>query len=305
MEVIIGSARINERGGISGGAAGDQKQSNTPDYTGEVSLEKFYNHKLGWLVFRAKQPEVARKIALTMYKICNNPNIGYDQGTYRLGVVKYGSDAQIKTGADCGSAVRQCVREAAGIDPGNFNTSTEPKALMNTGLFNQVPFTSKEALREGDILVTKTKGHTAVVVNAIVASNGVNISEATNAYYRVYTSKWLAEVENLKDYAGIEDKAISGVMVRVPDKTVETRVGLKGGHYLDWVTGYDPEDKENGYAGVIGKPIDRLQIKMSGITVMYRVSLVGNKGYLPWVANTADYAGIKGKAIDKVQVYVK
>jgi hypothetical protein len=94
-------------------------------------------------------------------------------------------------------------------------------------------------------------------------------------------------------------------MVRVPDKTVETRVGLKGGHYLDWVTGYDPEDNNNGYAGIKGKPIDRLQIKMSGMTVMYRVSLVGNKGYLPWVANTADYAGIKGKAIDKVQVYVK
>ena len=305
MEVIIGSARINERGGISGGAAGDQKQSNTPDYTGEVSLEKFYPHKLGWLIFRAKQSEVARKMALTMYKICNNPNIGYDQGTYRLGVVKYGSDSKVKTGADCGSAVRQCVREATGIDPGNFNTGTEPQALMNTGMFIQVPFTSKEDLREGDILVTKTKGHTAVVVNAMVAANGVNVSEATNAYYRVYTSKWLAEVENLKDYAGLENKAISGVMVRVPDKTVETRVGLKGGHYLGWVTGYDPEDEENGYAGIIGKPIDRLQIKMSGMTVMYRVSLVGNKGYLPWVANTADYAGIKGKAIDKVQVYVK
>ena len=305
MEVIIGSARINERGGISGGAAGDQKQKNTPDYTGEVSLEKFYVHKLGWLVFRAKQPEVARKIALTMYKICNNPNIGYDQGTYRLGVVKYGSDAQIKTGADCGSAVRQCVREAAGIDPGNFNTATEPQALMNTCLFTQVPYTKPEALREGDILVTRSQGHTAVVVNAVIASNGVDASKATNAYYRVYTSKWLAEVENLKDYAGIEDKAISGVMVRVPDKTVETRVGLKGGHYLDWVTGYDPEDNDNGYAGIKGKPIDRLQIKMSGMTVMYRVSLVGNKGYLPWVANTADYAGIKGKAIDKVQVYVK
>lgn len=305
MNVVLGAARINARGGISGDAPGDQKQSNTPDYTGEVSLTKFYMHKQGWLVFRAKNPEVARKIALTMYKICNNPNIGYDQGTYRLGVVKYGSDAKVKTGADCGSAVRQCVREATGIDPGNFNTGTEPEALMNTGAFNQIPFTRMEDLREGDILVTMTKGHTEVVVNAIVAANGVDVSDATNAYYCVYTNKWLPEVKNLEDYAGIENKAISGVMVRVPDHVVSTRVGVKGGSYLDWATGYDQKDKNNGYAGILGKSIDRLQIKIDSGTVMYRVSLVGNNGYLPWVANTSDYAGIKGKAIDKVQVYIK
>lgn len=305
MNVVIGSARINERGGISGGKAGDQKQTNTPDYSGEVSLENFYVHKLGWVIVRAKKAEHAYALAKAMYTACNNANVGYDQGSDRLGVVKYGTGAQIKTGADCGSLVRECAKEATGKDPGNFNTSTEVNALLATGLFDLIQFTSKDALREGDILVTKTKGHTAIVVNAIVASNGVDVSKAKNAYYRVYTSEWLDEVENLTDYAGIENKAISGVMARVPGHVISTRVGIKGGGYLGWVTGYNENDKENGYAGILGKPIDRLQVKMAGATAMYRVSIIGDKGYLPWVANTSDYAGIKGKTIDKVQIYIK
>ena len=34
MSVIIGSARIDERGKITGGSVGDQKQSSRPDYKG-------------------------------------------------------------------------------------------------------------------------------------------------------------------------------------------------------------------------------------------------------------------------------
>ena len=34
MSIIIGSARIDERGKTTGGAAGDQKQTSKPDYKG-------------------------------------------------------------------------------------------------------------------------------------------------------------------------------------------------------------------------------------------------------------------------------
>ena len=61
-----------------------------------------------------------------------------------------------------------CVRYA-GISINDFNTSTEPMRLLNTGAFVEMvgeKYTdSPDYLREGDILVTRTKGHTCVVLN--------------------------------------------------------------------------------------------------------------------------------------------
>ena len=307
MEIWFGSARINEKNGVSGGAPGDQKQTSTPDKTGEVAIEKFYVHKLGWYILRAKNEAQARQIAVSMLRACNNANIGYDQGTHRLGVVKYGTAATVKTGCDCGSLVRQCVKEATGKDAGNFNTGSERKALLNTGLFTLVEYTGTNSLREGDILVTKTQGHTGVIVSAPTASNGVTVSDAKDVFYAAYCNgKWQDEVKSLTDYAGIENKAISGVMVRVPNHTVKVRVRRRGtSSYLDWASGYDPKDNNNGYAGIIGKPIDRLQMKMNSGHIMYRVSIVGSVAYLPWVTDATDYAGLNGKEIDKIQICLK
>ena len=45
--IMIGSARINERGKLSGGVAGDQKQvSSANDTKGEVSMQPFYVQRL-------------------------------------------------------------------------------------------------------------------------------------------------------------------------------------------------------------------------------------------------------------------
>ena len=47
MSIIIGSARVDEKGTYSGGASGDQKQtSSTNDTKGEVSMKPFYVHLL-------------------------------------------------------------------------------------------------------------------------------------------------------------------------------------------------------------------------------------------------------------------
>lgn len=162
MGVMIGSARIDESGKISGGKAGDQKQTSTPDYKGEVSQQPFYVHKKGWIVLRPKNKNIAMRIASAMIRACNNKHIGYGQNG-RLGIIKYGTSTDTDTEGDCSSTVRQCVKEASGKDPGDFNTSTEVNALMKTGLFEKIPYTKGMPLYEGDILVTKTKGHTAVV----------------------------------------------------------------------------------------------------------------------------------------------
>lgn len=166
MAVIIASARGDENGGIRGGKAGDQ--------TGrEVCTENFYRSRLGWRAFRAKDPEVARKIAQDMLYACNNRHVGYDQGNNQslfYEARKFGFDCSkvdVDCETDCSQLLRVCIMYA-GINIGMFSTADEAQYLLNTGAFEEL-FGSEytetgTALQVGDILVTKTKGHTVVVV---------------------------------------------------------------------------------------------------------------------------------------------
>ena len=192
MSVIIGSARIDERGKASGGAAGDQKQTGKPDYSGEVSLQNFYIVSKGWYVIRPKSAAHAVKIAERMLTACNNINIGYDQGG-RLGVISNGINTTKPTEADCSSLVRACVKEATGKDPGNFTTATEVKILEATGLFEEkISYKSGVTLYTGDILVTKTQGHTVIVVdgaNRTESKSSGSSSTATPASSKIAPAK--------------------------------------------------------------------------------------------------------------------
>ena len=163
MGLLVGSARIDENGKIAGGKAGDQTKQ-------EVSTQAYYVHSKGWYCFRPKSIDDANKIADAMLQACQNDNIGYDQGN-RTGVIeqlkKCGSMAKISTPteADCSSLIRGCCIQA-GFDPGNFNTASEATALKNSGKFyEKISVTSKTELFNGDILVTKTKGHTVAIVS--------------------------------------------------------------------------------------------------------------------------------------------
>ncbi len=177
MSIMVGSARIDERGNASGGAAGDQKQTSAKnDLTGEVSMQKMYSHSKGWYILRPKSAAHAVKMADLMKAACNNANIGYDQGN-RLRVVQHGIMTAVKTECDCSSLVREVVKEATGKDPGNFTTANEAASLEATGLFeSKRSYVSQSAtpVYDGDVLVTKTKGHTVIVVsgNARKAASG-------------------------------------------------------------------------------------------------------------------------------------
>lgn len=164
MTYVIGSARVDENGKYQGGAAGDQKQKSSPDYSGEVSRQNFYIHSKGWVILRAKDAGQSKKIAAAMATACDNPNIGYSQSA-RYGILTVGTATKTPTNADCSSLVRQCVKEATGKDPGDFTTGTEATKLIATGLFDKLAYTNGAVLYVGDILVTKTKGHTVVVID--------------------------------------------------------------------------------------------------------------------------------------------
>lgn len=178
MAVKIGSARIDENGHISGGKAGDQTGK-------EVSTQSWYKHSKGWRVFRAKDPDVAEKIAQDMQWACDNPHIGYDQGqrgTLYSTSKPLGFNCQRVTAnceTDCSALVRVCCAYA-GVKLGDFNTSSEASTLLSSGAFKELTgakYTdSSDYLQRGDILVTKTKGHTAVVLSD---GSGVEPAPAT------------------------------------------------------------------------------------------------------------------------------
>jgi len=165
MKVIIGSARSDENGNITGGKAGDQKGGR------EVSTQEYYNHSKGWRVLRPKSGEKALKMAEAMKKACANNDIGYDQGqrnTLYTNIKPYGFDPSKTTKAvetDCSALVRVCCAYA-GITVGDFSTSSEASALLGTGAFKEVTgIKLPSGLCNGDVLVTKTKGHTVIVIS--------------------------------------------------------------------------------------------------------------------------------------------
>ncbi len=180
MAVKIGSARIDENGHITGGKAGDQ--------TGrEVSTQDWYLHSKGWRVFRPILTDQAEKIALAMERACRNDNIGYDQcgrnSLYNL-VKGDGFDpakAASKTETDCSALVRVCCA-FAGIMLADFNTGTEAARLLASGAFREITESKvrngSEYLRRGDVLVTKTKGHTAVVLSYGSKVNEIPLTKA-------------------------------------------------------------------------------------------------------------------------------
>lgn len=164
--IYVGSARLDEKGAAKNGKAGDQKQTAKPDYNGEVSLQKMYNHSKGWYIIRPKSIIDASGLAKAMQSACDNINLGYDQNN-RLGVITYGINSKVATECDCSSLVRACVIAACAKDPGNFTTDTEKKKLLDTKLFDDMGAyvsQTKTPVYDGDILVTKTKGHTVIVV---------------------------------------------------------------------------------------------------------------------------------------------
>ena len=199
MKVIIGSARRDENGKYAGGKPGDQDGV-------EVSTQNYYVHTKGWYMFRFLSDEHAKKVAKAMWDACMNNNIGYCQAHRSIMAMlkKYGSMKAIgeKTETDCSDLVRGCIYEATGIDVGAFSTATEPSVLEKSGLFaKKVSVTSATVLKSGDILVTKSKGHTVIVVS--VGGSAPSGSASTS---KPAVSGSTAKVESARS----KDAAIAG-----------------------------------------------------------------------------------------------
>ena len=142
--------------------------------------------------------------------------------------------------------------------------------------------------------------------------------EIPSIKYRVRANgKWWGEITDLTDYAGVEGAPITDVMIKPTKGTVKYRVHICGGSWLSYVTGYDVNNDENGYAGDL-KPIDAIEVyyytpadvvKNTGyLRAKYRVSPSYATNYFEWqydneTSNGQDgYAGAFGKTIDRLQI---
>ncbi len=83
-----------------------------------------------------------------------------------------------------------------------------------------------------------------------------------NIWYKAHIKGgvWLPEVKNRIDFAGVYNKPIDGLMIKTDTgKTVCYRVHLRRKKkWLSWVTGYNANDGNNGYAGFLGQEIEAI-----------------------------------------------
>ena len=195
--VTIASARIDESGNAHGGKPGDQTGK-------EVCTQKFYQHKKGWDCLRFKNAKVGNDLAGFMLEICNNKHIGYDQyhrndlfNEIKKGKLPQNIDHDIST--DCSATIRSLLA-IAGINTSDFTTANEKAVLMATGQFEYIPNVIESMLHVGDILVTKKKGHTVMVVGSDnkVGSTSNHANSSANRFEIGATYKVTASALNVR-----------------------------------------------------------------------------------------------------------
>lgn len=159
MTTYIVAARIDERGKISGGSAGDS--------TGcEVCRQALASSGTWTRVLRP--PKNGAEIAAAALAAAANDNIGYDQSQrmtlyYAARDVGFDLSAVGKCECDCSSLVAVCCI-AGGFDVNpSLYTGNEIAALTGAGFANLTFASAKNNLMPGDVLWRS--GHTAIVVD--------------------------------------------------------------------------------------------------------------------------------------------
>lgn len=142
-------------------------------------------------------------------------------------------------------------------------------------------------------------------------------SEGVDVYYRVRSNgKWLPEVKNLDDYAGLNSVPITALTVKVSKGTVKYRAHTVKGAWLPYVTGCGTILSSN-YAGNCKDYIDAIEVYYytpDNIRpykcAKYRVAPVGGKFYSWQIDDVKSgdmdgYAGCFGSSVSKVQIVIE
>lgn len=191
---MIGHASSDERGKYNGGVAGDQ--------TGrEVCTRTWYNRPWN-KILRPESPYVVAEMVRAMKDVCNNNNIGYDQGqrtTVYVQAKAIGWDlSRIITPCETDSSalIAVCINAAGVVVSKDIYTDNMVKALMATGQFDFLTaskyLTSDAYLMAGNVLVYEGH-HTAM---ALQYGSKANYLKGWN--YDVYG--WFHSMARGQDY---------------------------------------------------------------------------------------------------------
>jgi peptidoglycan hydrolase-like protein with peptidoglycan-binding domain len=219
--IIIGSARASESG-TANGTKGDQMGGR------EVSTQAYYRHAKGWYVLRFKSAAYAANLSSFIIRWCANPHVGYGQDdrlTSWQAMAKAGfnpDELAVDVNTDCSETVRIGIMAACGRDVGDLYTGNERDVLLATGLFTDatagVDLNTGAGLANGDILVTRIKGHTAIVASgaAVRADNTTGgRSESGDGFAYRFTPRQV--------YAGVSTQAETGVSVLLVQEILKAR----------------------------------------------------------------------------------
>ena len=166
--------------------------------------------------------------------------------------------------------------------------------------------------------------------------NSVSTNNTTvDAFYKVAVKnkttgkvRWLPEVKNLTDYAGLNEKEIIvGVMARASQGEMRVQAHTRGKGWYSVVTGYDENDRKNGFAGDLVNEIDAIMIYYVTPDALHRaiggykkakysVSVDKNNNFYSWQYDNETgisqdgkkqdgYAGTYGKSIDGLYLCVE
>ena len=129
--------------------------------------------------------------------------------------------------------------------------------------------------------------------------------------YQGYTDRWNPEVNKCDDtddgYAGVYGKPLTGLRAKCENGKLYIQVSPLNEDYLEEVCSDDYSNgSSNSFAGILGKPMDRVKIWSTCGFVRYRVHTIED-GYLDWVDSRTtsgpnSFAGIKGHTIDGIQI---
>lgn len=211
--------------------------------------------------------------------------------------------------------VRDTKMPACLIECGFMDNEYDTPIILTEEYANKVAEGIAEAICEYySINKEEIKNNETVIENVPVKNETTNTNKKIDVKYQVYTNKWLPDVKNTEDYAGIIGKAITGFRGNTVGQEENAGkliycVHTKNGKWLGEITDREKDKSGDDFAGILEKPIDAIMIKATKGTARCRVHLL-NGDWLPWVTgynkndNQNGYAGILGKSIDAIQVEI-
>lgn len=158
-----------------------------------------------------------------------------------------------------------------------------------------------------------------------VSDNNVSVESLgkVDVTYRAKVDgKWLSPIINFNNkdyngYAGLPHKPMTAVAIKASKGSIRYRVHVKDKGWYPWVTGYNINDFNNGYAGDGKNIIDGIQIyymtpKGYGYQqAWYRSQTVKRKGWLDVACDDGtsvkgykSYAGVFGEGMDRLQISI-